>query len=247
MPPDHRQRANSLTHILGLPAVILLLTGATLPLSVSAEDIQDLKNIRQSVHDFALAMAKVPGQTTEVEVGTLDPRLRITRCAAKLEAFTPLGAQVFGSTTVGVRCQGAKPWTVYVPVRVKLYGEVLIAARPVAKGATLQEADIGLETRDMAAVPVTPLTDRQQVLGKLVKQPLQAGAIIAASELQAPRLIRRGERVIILATNGGLEIRANGEALMDGAEGDRIRVRNTLTKIVIQATVASFGVVRVPL
>jgi len=224
-----------------------LLAFMMLPLTVCAEEIQNLDGIRQSARNFVLAMSKPGGQKIEAEAETLDPRLRLSPCASKIEAFLPAGAKLSGNTTVGVRCQSSKPWTVYIPVRIRIYDQVVVTSRPVAKGATLQEADIRLETRDMAVLAVVPFTDRNQVLGKLARHQLGLGLVINFNDLQYARLVHRGEKVTILAGSGGLEIRANGEALVDGAEGDQIRVRNSLTNIVIHATVTAAGVVRVPL
>ena len=220
---------------------------AVTPHLANADEAQSLESIRQTVRNFALEKNKPRGFATEVEVGSLDPRLRLSPCAVAIEAFIPAGARLSGNTTVGARCAAPKPWTVYVPVRVKLHGQVLVAARPVAKGVVLQDADIRLETRDLASPHTAILVDRGQALGRLTRFPLGLGDIIRPSGLQIPRLVRRGEKVTILASEGGLEVRANGEALMDGAEGDRIRVRNSLTNIVIQATITTAGVVRISL
>jgi flagella basal body P-ring formation protein FlgA len=240
---------NFLTPAKALLAVIILLTGYAIssPLTALANEAQSLDSIRQVARNFVLNTAKLPGITTEAEVGSLDSRLRLALCPAPLTAFLPAGAKLSGNATVGVRCQDSKPWTVYVPVRIKLNGQVLVVTRPMAKGALIKEADVRLETRDMAALPVAPLTESSQAVGKLAKRALGIGTVISVNELQVPRLVRRGDRITILAAESGIEIRANGEALMDGAEGDRIRVRNSLTDKVIQATVVSAGLVQVNL
>ena len=240
---------NFLTSALALPALIILFTGSAIssPLTALANEAQSLDSIRQVARNFALNTAKLPGITTEAEVGSLDSRLRLALCPTPLVAFLPAGAKLSGNATVGVRCQDSKPWTVYVPVRVKLNGQVLVATRPLARGAVIKEADVRLETRDMAALPVAPLTESSQAVGKLAKRVLGIGTVISVNELQVPRLVRRGDRITILAAESGIEIRANGEALMDGAEGDRIRVRNSLTDKVIQATVMAAGLVQVNL
>jgi flagella basal body P-ring formation protein FlgA len=221
--------------------------GVTSPRAAFADEAQNLESIRQTVRNFVLNTSKPQGFVAETEVVSLDPRLRLSPCAVAIEAFVPIGAKLSGNTTVGVRCTSSKPWTVYVPVRVKLHGQVLVAARPIAKGVALREADIRLETRDLASLSVTPLTERSQALGKLTGLSLGLGDIINANGLQAARLVHRGEKVTILAAEGGFEVRASGVALMDGTEGDRIRVRNSLTNIVIQATVTASGVVRIHL
>ena len=63
--------------------------------------------------------------------------------------------------------------------------------------------------------------------------------------LEAPRLVRRGERVTITARADGIDVRMAGKALMDGTAGERIRVRNINSDRVIEATVASPGMVEV--
>src|SRR3989344_1414262 len=240
---------NFLTSTVASFALVILLTGYAIssPLTALANEAQSLDSIRQVARNFALNTAKLPGITTEAEVGSLDSRLRLALCPAPLMAFLPAGAKLSGNATVGVRCQDSKPWTVYVPVRVKLNGQVLVATRPMARGAIIKETDVRLETRDMATLPVAPLTESSQAVGKLAKRALGIGTVISVNELQVPRLVRRGDRITILAAESGIEVRANGEALMDGAEGDRIRVRNSLTDKVIQATVMSAGLVQVNL
>ncbi len=240
---------NFLTSAEALFVLIILFTGSAIGSSITAfaDEAQSLNSIRQVARNFVLNNTKLPGITTEAEVGSLDSRLRLALCPAPLTVFLPAGTKLSGNATVGVRCQDARPWTVYVPVRVKLNGQVLVTTRPMAKGAVIKEADMHLETRDMAALPVAPLTESSQAVGKLAKRALGIGTVITVNELQVPRLVRRGDRITILAAESGIEIRANGEALMDGAEGDRIRVRNSLTDKIIQATVMAAGLVQVNL
>mgnify|MGYP003501331045 FL=1 len=66
-----------------------------------------------------------------------------------------------------------------------------------------------------------------------------------AGLLDLPPLVKRGQTVTILSATQGLEVRATGEALADGTSGETIRVRNLLTRKVIQATVQDAGLVRV--
>lgn len=244
MTPPHaifltRKRISSL--------LALLLIGVITPRPATAEAIQDLDSIRRSATNFVLQATKQNTGKIEVEAGTLDPRLRLARCSVALEGFLPAGGKFSGNATVGLRCPGAKPWTLFVPVRIKIYAPVVVVARPVAKGTALQAADIRVEVRDLNALTAPPMTELNQAQGKLAMRPMEMGSILHASDVQPPRLVRRGERVTILASTGGLEVRANGEALSDGIQGEQISVRNTLTKQVIQATVASTGLVRVPL
>jgi len=63
--------------------------------------------------------------------------------------------------------------------------------------------------------------------------------------VQAPRLIKAGQEVILLATTPQLEVRMKGKALSDGSRGDIIQVRNVRSKRVIEGVVTDIGTVRV--
>ena len=69
-----------------------------------ANDFQDQDEILASARAFLEAeQLKALDRRGEVEMGRLDPRLRLAACPGKLEAFLPPGAQTMGNTTVGVR------------------------------------------------------------------------------------------------------------------------------------------------
>ena len=91
------------------------------------------------------------------------------------------------------------------------------------------------------------LTDPAQAIGKRLRYPVATGAALNAGLLDLPPLVKRGQTVTIVSTGQGLEVRATGEALADGTNGETIRVRNSLTKKIIQATVLEAGLVRVPM
>ncbi|WP_246884635.1 response regulator, partial [Pseudomonas protegens] len=60
-----------------------------------------------------------------IQVNQLDPRMRMPNCDKELTANLESPAQPLGRVTVKVRCEGASPWTVFVPAQVKLFREVV--------------------------------------------------------------------------------------------------------------------------
>ncbi len=203
--------------------------------------------IEKTARDFMLAQARVYSGEPRIEVGTPDPRLRLARCDQPLVAELPPGSRPVGSTTVGVRCPGSSPWSIYLPVRVQIFADILVAAHPLARGVPLTQTDVTLSRQDLAVVAGTALTDPAQAVGKRLRYPVATGAALNAGLLDLPPLVKRGQAVTIVSTGQGLEVRAAGEALADGTSGETIRVRNLLTRKVIQATVLEAGVVRVAL
>jgi len=215
------------------------------PANASDAASQSVASIQKVAREFVLTHARAYAGEPLIEVSTPDPRLRLAACSRPLIAELPPGSRPVGATTVGVRCLGNTPWSIYVPVRVQIFANILVAARPLARGVPLTPTDITVSRQDLAAVAGNALTDASQAVGKRLRYPVATGAALNAGLLDLPPLVKRGQTVTIVSAGQGLEVRASGEALADGTSGETIRVRNLLTKKIIQATVLETGLVRV--
>ncbi len=229
-------------------AVVIVAGVLGLGASPAQADIyQDLEAIRAQVREFILKQAARPEGSIEVEVGRIDPRLRLAACERPLDLTLPPNSRLAGSALTSVRCNGSHPWSFYVTARIRNYEPVLVAARALPRGTVLGAADVRIEKRDLSTLNDTPLTDLKQVTGKLTLHALAPGDVVGFRSFKAAQLVRRGEKVTILASANGLEVRVSGEALADGVEGQAINVRNSLTSKVIQAVITAPGVVQVRL
>lgn len=227
---------------------LFLLIGVALGFSAAGQEMQPLETIRDAAREFLETQATVPvGAASRITIGQLDERLRLVACEQPLEAFMPPGGRTLGNITVGVRCGGVKPWSLYVQASVEAMATVLVSARPLGRGEVLTEADISAEEKDLAKLTGGYLTDPREVVGMSVKRAVRAGQTLTPALLQARVVVRRGERVVILAQAEGLEVRMEGVALADGAQGQVIRVRNSGSKREIEAVVVAPGVVQVRL
>jgi flagella basal body P-ring formation protein FlgA len=215
--------------------------------SVRAQaNTEDLERIRSAARDFAWSQhGRNPALV--VEAGALDTRLQLPACPAALATALAPGSRELGPVTVSVRCPGPKPWTVYVPVRVQQFIEVLVAARPLARGEEIRAQDVSLVRQEVSMVSGGYLTDPAELAGKRLKRPLAPGALLSPQALESPPVVRRGQSVTILARNNGFEVRMAGEALNDAAPGEPVRVRNLHTKKVVEGTVLRTGTVQVAL
>ena len=90
-------------------------------------------------------------------------------------------------------------------------------------------------------------TDAQQLVGKSPRRPLEAGIPVHLGDLALPLLVHKGELVTILLETASLQLTAQGKALEDGANGALVRVANTKSSRVIDATVTAPGTVAVSL
>lgn len=88
----------------------------------------------------------------------------------------------------------------------------------------------------------------EQLIGKTPYRTISPGRAIRKAEIVTPPSVHKNETVTMQYHMAGLEIRALGEALESGAEGDMIRVRNTDSNVVIHAKINGPGMVEaVPL
>lgn len=227
-----------------------ILLGVVLFLSATickAEDFHPQDEIIASARAFLEAEQLVAlDRAGEVRMGRLDPRLRLAACDGKLEAFLPPGAQGMGNTTVGVRCP-APSWTLYISAQVIVQGQVLVTTRPLARGERLTEEHVQLVERDLASLPRGYFDDPQPVIGQQARRHLAADTVLNPQLIEAPRLVRRGEEVTLVAGSNGFAIRSRGQAMADGSSGEVIRVRSRDSKRIIEGRVLSAGVVKVTL
>ena len=202
---------------------------------------QSHEEMRTAAADFLARQTSDGAMTPRIDVSPPDPRLRVAACDRALETFLPPGARAAGNLVVGVRCRGASPWTIYLSASVRTYQQVVVMARPVPRGALLQPGDLRLEARDTTSLHGGYLEDPSQATGMLTRRPLSPGSVLAHNALEAPDVVQRGQQVVLLARAGGLEVRSAGEALSDGAQGDLIKVRNTVSSRVVEALVTGPG------
>jgi len=87
----------------------------------------------------------------------------------------------------------------------------------------------------------TYYTSRDEVIGKVARRPLAAGAAIPVNALREPYTFKEGERVVVEFISGGLRIRGMALALQPGIVGSMVRARNVDTGIIVNGVVRPDG------
>lgn len=200
--------------------------------------------IRALVSDYARQQA---GPQARIEVGALDERLRLPACDTAPEAFSPAGSAARGALSVGVRCSGPTAWSLYVPVRIGESRQIVILNRSVSRGETVAAKDVSLQERDITTLPFGYLATVADVVGKTIKRPLTAGSVVTPDALELQRIVKRGQNVTLISKIGSAEVRAQGKALNDAGQGERVKVENTSSHRVIEGVVRSADAVEVSL
>ncbi|MCI0446095.1 flagellar basal body P-ring formation protein FlgA [bacterium] len=224
---------------------IVFLSLHSLSWAEPSDSIQSNQSIQNAVTGYLESNLRRQNLDFAIRTHTLDQRLRLKRCGHPLEIFFPHGSRTTGMVSVGVRCSGPVNWTVYTNAEVKIYKQVVVLNKAIAKDALISVGDIELKREEFNGSYQHYITDINAVVGKVARRPLTAGTILTAKKLALQKTVKRGQQVVILARDHGIDIRMTGAALMDGANGQRISVKNSSSKRIIEGTVVSPGIVQV--
>ncbi len=229
---------------LGTILLIAFLALGWLQSSAFAQSMQSLDELRDIAARFVRTTAGSEGGKLYPQVAALDPRLRLPACSSTPIASLPSGAALAARSTVGLRCPDPL-WSLYVPVTIESEIPVLIAKRAAPRGATLTATEVERVTRRVPGFAGRYLDDAAMLDGRHLKTAVSPGTPLTVDVLSADVLVRCGQRVTLLASVGGIDVRAQGQAMADARPDGRVRVQNLSSLKVVEGRVESADLVRV--
>lgn len=215
-----------------------------MPAAYGTTQIQDFSALESTVNVFVHASGEANARY-EVNIDAPDARLQLPLCAEPLQVFLPPGHRLLGSTLIGVRCNTNQSWVIYVSTHIKQFRKVVMLDNAVTRGTRINPRDLVLRELDIGKLTTGYFVETDMVAGKLAKRSLTPGIVVTPAHLSVPRWVSRGDIVTLLIDTGGLQVRAQGEAMADGAENDKIKARNILSGKVVDGIVAGPGMLRI--
>ena len=220
----------------------LLLLVCSLPVSAATESAEA---IRATVTRFVRNHLPANISNAQIHVDGPAPGLRFPACDHLQLGFFGY-SNPYGNQTVTVSCSSPSPWKLYLPVRLAIKQNVVVAARPLSADRVLSAADLSVVQRDTNGLGGNALSDPQQAIGQVLRFGTLAGQPITTSMLNAPEVVRAGEQVTLYAEGDGIRIATIANAIENGRPGQAILVRNMQSGRVIRGTVTARGAVVVP-
>ena len=205
---------------------------------------QSHESIAEAVKAYIAQNINLSGEY-EVNLIPLDERLNLPQCAEALDVFTTTDLIKAGRTTIGVRCNSEKKWSIFTSAIIKTYQMVVVLVQPVQRGEIISRQHLAIEKREVTNLREDFVTQIEQIENKQVTHQLDVGTIVSLRSLVEPKLIKRGDAVVISTTKAYFSIRMSGVAMMDGTKGQLIRVKNQNSGRIINATVMEPGLVSV--
>jgi flagellar basal body P-ring formation protein FlgA len=213
-----------------------------------ASDSESIERILNTARTFAATMIDTTaGQEVEIEIGQLDSRLQLTRCAHPPTAQLAPGARTEGHTTINVRCSDPVSWSLFVPARIERHVEVLVSNARSRASRSSGPRTSAWSVKRSRGLTNGYFTEPEAVVGMASRRRLMPGQVLTSAHVTQRRIVERGQEVTLFSARPGLVVRMKGIALEDGREGARIRVRNSSSKRVVEGYVEPSGAVRVAL
>lgn len=206
------------------------------------QDIAQLEALAKS--QAAMQFPKLTERQRFV-VGPIEPHLAFDKCSRPVRPVVASPQHMKDRVVIELLCEDAKPWHLYVPVRIVATSPVAVAVHAIVAGTAIKAADLKVEEHDVSELPLGFLDDPAIAVGLIASRPIAGGAYMTNQQLAAPKVVQRGQSVTLLADAGGISVRMAGRALSDGLMNQRVRVQNLSSGKIVEGIARSEQVVEI--
>lgn len=137
--------------------------------------------------------------------------------------------------------------TLSIPLKIKIFKEVVVATRNLYTDHTFTREDI---RKEKILINVNKqneewLCDLQEVLGKRLLRNISAGTPLKKELLGFPLLVNQGSLVTLFIEGENIRIHAQGKALEKGGKGETIKVLNIDSEKRLEGIIIDVNSVRI--
>jgi flagella basal body P-ring formation protein FlgA len=125
-----------------------------------------------------------------------------------------------------VRLESGEERVLGLAGRAQAMVEIMVPVRTIAAGERLQPSLLEPVVLAERLLRADTLSDAGALVGLEATRRLLPGRPVRRNDVQAPRLVRRGDAVEVLYRAPGIELVTLARALDDGARGDMVTVTN---------------------
>lgn len=214
---------------------------------VNASSVQDIESLRSAVlhhtseHYQTVFKHKNFQNDVKITVGNIDKRLRLVSCDNNLAFKIQEPPHNIRNITVKTSCMSDRRWTIYVPVSIDIFSEVLVSTRSMGRGEVLQESDLTLQRMNVSTVGRGHIEDLSRAVGKELKRPINSGEVVRLPYLTQPDIVQKGQIVVLSSGSRFLNVETSAVALVNGHMGETIKVKNERSNRIVDAEVVGPG------
>lgn len=172
----------------------------------------------------------LPGRMS-AEIGSYPRSEKLLACQ-QWQISRPNGSKPWGQTSLAARCSAGPAQSLYVSVRIRVEGPLLITTRQIPNGTSLVESDLQTVEGELSTQPADLIRSEQEAIGRITRSSIPAGQALRRSLLREEAIIQAGQPVRLSLTTEQLSVSNEGIAISNASRGQSIRVRLASGKII---------------
>jgi flagellar basal body P-ring formation protein FlgA len=198
-------------------------------MEVSTKSIEISKKM---IEDIALAFLdnKIPWDKSRVRVKLIQTseNLLLPDRPYTYKVVPPVKTSYLGKVPLSVvfDVQGQPPRKAWATVKIEVETEAIVAQKPLNRNQTIENDDVHAVSMDMADLPANYVSRLEDVVGKKTLRAIGPKEVLRTDIVELPPMVKRNDRVSIVAESESLRITAAGEAKESGIRGERVKVVN---------------------
>lgn len=123
--------------------------------------------------------------------------------------------------------------------------EVPVLARRMNAGEVIRKDDVEWTNMRADQVNRNVLTDASRLIGQEIRRGSAAGQPVRAGDIRSPVIVTKNSVVTMILQTSRMQLTSKGRAMEDASMGDAVRIMNTQSKTVVEATVVGANTVQV--
>ena len=213
--------------------------------SLLAAEIQSLASIRMQTESFIVNYPYESPYPPRFQISELDSRLRLKACPEALHVEFARRDLIAGNTAVRINCPSGAGWKIHLPVRVEVFEDVVVTAKPLLKGQKIDASAVTFQKQDIAQLRNGYYVKNSNFNQLQARRNLSQGTVLTPKNMSPRFMVQSGQRVTLVLDYNGLQIKSTGTALKSATLGQVVRVRNSQSLRIVEGIVSGDAQVRV--
>jgi flagella basal body P-ring formation protein FlgA len=205
---------------------------------VIGPEASPFKSLRQLLIDDLASRLKLAPESLQVTFKSEDESvLRLSEPHFRFD-ISPHRASNLGQVAWNVTIvsgDGSRRLT--IAARAQAWQQQVVVMQPVSVRQLIRDEDIVERRALVDSLSSDPLLTRPQVVGQQAARELKPGTVLTTRLVEAMPLVKSGQLVTVVASEGAVRVRTVARALDNGAYGQAIRVKNEATRDIVRVTV----------
>jgi len=117
-----------------------------------------------------------------------------------------------------------------VSAHMTVHALLPVLGESLDKGAEITDANLGSDMVALGRSGSMYVSHRDELIGRRLRRPMQSGSPLLSSDIELPRLVRRGQMVQLKVDGSGVAVSGSVKLMADGVPGQVIEAQYPATK-----------------